>query len=43
LKVQQYNARTYHNISTIEEKCDEDLLLQRKKEVYFTGPELTES
>ena len=43
MKDQQYNARTYHNISTIEEKCDGGLLLQRKKEVYFAGPELTES
>jgi len=43
LKDQQYNARTYHKISTIEEKCDEGLLLQRKKEVYFAGPEVTGS
>jgi hypothetical protein len=32
LKVQQYDARTCHNISTIQEKCDGGLLLQRKKE-----------
>jgi len=35
IKVQQYNARTYHKISTIEEKCDEGLLLQRKKRGYI--------
>jgi hypothetical protein len=31
LKDQQYDARTYHNISTIQEKCD-GVLLERKKE-----------